>query len=277
MGIDWFTFIAQAINFLILVGLLWHFAYKPIVRAMDERESSIRDRLDDAEQKREEAEQKARELDEQREKLDQQRDELLNKAREEAEQRRKELVAEARQRVEQNEAEWRDGLRRQQNALADELRQQTGRQVVSATRRFLRELADADLEGRVVEMFEQRLRDLDEDTTQALQRAAQEADGDVRLVTAFELDDERQTQLGTQLSTVLRADAEPRFETDDTLLCGVELRAGDQRVAWNVDDYLAELQSRIETALASAAQRGAEDGDRAQQKGTDGRSEKEDE
>ena len=45
MGIDGFTFFAQIVNFLILIGLLWRFAYRPIIRAMDQRESSIRDRI----------------------------------------------------------------------------------------------------------------------------------------------------------------------------------------------------------------------------------------
>ena len=37
MLINWFTVIAQAINFLILVWLLKRFLYKPILHAIDER------------------------------------------------------------------------------------------------------------------------------------------------------------------------------------------------------------------------------------------------
>ena len=37
MLIDWFTVIAQIINFLILVALLKHFLFNPIVSAMNER------------------------------------------------------------------------------------------------------------------------------------------------------------------------------------------------------------------------------------------------
>jgi len=38
MLVDWFTVVAQVINFLILVWLLKRFLYKPILRAIDERE-----------------------------------------------------------------------------------------------------------------------------------------------------------------------------------------------------------------------------------------------
>jgi len=38
MLLDWFTIGAQALNFLILVWLLKHFLYKPILNAVDARE-----------------------------------------------------------------------------------------------------------------------------------------------------------------------------------------------------------------------------------------------
>ena len=43
MPINWFTVAAQAINFLILVWLLKRFLYKPILHAIDERETRDRD------------------------------------------------------------------------------------------------------------------------------------------------------------------------------------------------------------------------------------------
>ena len=41
MPINWFTVVAQVINFLILVWLLKRFLYKPILHAIDEREKGI--------------------------------------------------------------------------------------------------------------------------------------------------------------------------------------------------------------------------------------------
>jgi hypothetical protein len=41
MLIDWFTVGAQIVNFLILVWLLKHFLYKPILNAIDAREKRI--------------------------------------------------------------------------------------------------------------------------------------------------------------------------------------------------------------------------------------------
>ena len=52
--IDWFTVIAQVINFFILVWLLKHFLYKPIINAIDAREKRIADELANAKSKEEE-------------------------------------------------------------------------------------------------------------------------------------------------------------------------------------------------------------------------------
>ena len=41
MLIDWFTVVAQIVNFLILVALLKRFLYGPLIRAIDARENGI--------------------------------------------------------------------------------------------------------------------------------------------------------------------------------------------------------------------------------------------
>ena len=55
MKINWFTVIAQIINFFLLVWLLRKFLYKPILDAIDEREKKIVSQIADAEAKKVEA------------------------------------------------------------------------------------------------------------------------------------------------------------------------------------------------------------------------------
>jgi F-type H+-transporting ATPase subunit b len=57
--IDYFTTFSQIINFMVLVFLLRHFLYRPVIKAMDEREQKIASRLKEADQKKAEAEQAA--------------------------------------------------------------------------------------------------------------------------------------------------------------------------------------------------------------------------
>lgn len=255
MGIDWFTFGAQIVNFLILIGLLWHFAYKPIIRAMDTRENSIRDRLAEADRKRADADRKSQELDEKHQELDAKRAELLNQAREEAAERRKELLDEARKHVAQSKARWQEDLRQQQQELATQLRRQAARHSVTAARQLVRDLANQDLEGQVVTTFTQRLDQLDGETSDSLRRAVSEADGSVQLVSTFELGDDQRQQLNRRINELVAREVQTHFETDRELLCGVELRVGERRIGWNAADYIAELDERVENTIAAAAQR----------------------
>ena len=56
MLIDWFTVIAQIVNFLILMGLLKYFLYDRVIAIMDERQRKIDERLTDSEETKKAAE-----------------------------------------------------------------------------------------------------------------------------------------------------------------------------------------------------------------------------
>jgi F-type H+-transporting ATPase subunit b len=76
MLIDWFTVGAQIVNFLILVWLLKHFLYKPILDAIDAREKKIAAELADADTKRTEAEKERADFENKNKTFDQQRSAL---------------------------------------------------------------------------------------------------------------------------------------------------------------------------------------------------------
>jgi len=81
MLIDWFTVVAQIINFLILVFLLKHFLYGRIINAIDQREGRITSRLEDAEIQRREAENEAAMFKLKNQDFDSQREEMISNAK----------------------------------------------------------------------------------------------------------------------------------------------------------------------------------------------------
>ena len=253
MGIDWFTFAAQIVNFLILVGLLWRFAYRPLLAAMDRREATIRERLDEAAARRQEAERTQAALAKERQQLEDERNERLNQAREDADARRQELLAAARERVTSSEQAWQADLRRRQEQLTTDLQRHAGRQALAAARKIVGDLADADLQERIVARFGQRLDELDEDERAGLREALAAADGGATVVTAVALADEQQAQLRERLGVLGEREVELAFETDGELVAGVELQVGDRRVAWSAADYLDELEEAVAERIAAAA------------------------
>jgi len=55
LGIHFPTLLIYLVNFLLVLGLLFLFAYKPILRLMDQRSDRIRESLEASERAREEA------------------------------------------------------------------------------------------------------------------------------------------------------------------------------------------------------------------------------
>src|SRR5580704_9507873 len=117
MPIDWFTVVAQAINFLILVCLLKRFLYKPILHAIDEREKGIAAQLAEAEAKKAEAQKEREDFQHRNEIFDQEHAALLKKATDEAKTERQRLLDEARKDAEALRAKRQEALRNEQRNL----------------------------------------------------------------------------------------------------------------------------------------------------------------
>ena len=96
MHFDLFTFIAQLINFAVLVFLLNKFLFGRVKAAMDEREKKIADDLEKAGIQREEAQKSAALAAEELKLLESRRQEMLDDARNNARQEALQLKAAAK-------------------------------------------------------------------------------------------------------------------------------------------------------------------------------------
>ena len=151
MPIDWFTVIAQAINFLILVWLLQRFLYKPILHAIDEREKGIANQLADAEAKKAEAQHELDDFRHKNETFDQGRAALLKNATDEAKAERQRLVDEARKDADALRAKRQEGLRTEQQNLSQDIVRWTQKEVFAIAKKTLSDLAATSLEERMSE------------------------------------------------------------------------------------------------------------------------------
>ena len=99
MKINWFTLIAQVINFLVLMWLLKRYLYKPILKAIDERENKIVAQLKDADAKKAEAEKERDEFDQKNKTFDKQKAEMMQKVISETNAEEQRLKEKARDKV----------------------------------------------------------------------------------------------------------------------------------------------------------------------------------
>jgi F-type H+-transporting ATPase subunit b len=249
MLIDWFTVLAQVVNFLILVWLLKRFLYRPILDAIDAREKGIAKELADADAKKSEAQKERDEFQRKNEELDQQRAVLLSKATNEANAERQRLLDEARKAADALAAKRHEALRSEQQNLRVALGRCAREEVFAIARKALADLATTSLEERMGVVFACRLREMDGKAKARLGEALKSASAPALVRSAFDLPAEQRAVIQDALNETFSADIHLRFERAPDLVSGIELTTNGQKVGWSIMDYLGSLEKGVDELL----------------------------
>lgn len=241
---DLFTFAATIVNFLILVALLRIFLYKRVVKAVEDRQARIENRWNEAETAREDAERSRREYREKTEELEEDEHRLREEARQRAADKEEELVNRAKREVEERKREWIESLEREKERTLRGFRQTAAEDLMTALRRILADLADVDLERAVVDRF---LEKFDGEAAADLEETER-----IIVRTGFSMPDEYRGRLVNGIeerSGVDLSGKETSFETYEGLVAGIEVEAGNKKIAWNVDRYIREASEDLSKKL----------------------------
>jgi F-type H+-transporting ATPase subunit b len=249
MLIDWFTVGAQLLNFLILVWLLKRFLYKPILDAVDAREKRIAAELADAAAKQAAAGKERDDFQDKSRALDLQRSAMLAQAADDAKTERERLLAQARKEADGLRTQQQVALRDDQAKLGTDIKRLVQGEVFAIARKALADLAAAGLEEQMGEVFIRRVREMDAKTKEPLAAALKSRSEPAVVRSAFEVAAKERSAIQNALNETFSADIPIRFETAPGIICGIELTAGGQRIAWDIAEYLAALERGIESRL----------------------------
>ena len=245
MLIDRFTVAAQIVNFLILVWLLKRFLYKPILDAIDAREKRIASELADADSKKAEAEKQRTDFEDKNKAFDQQRSVLLGKATDDAKVERERLIDQAKKDAESLRVTQADALSGDQIRLASEITLLAEKEVFAIARKALTDLATVSLEERVGEVFTRRLRELDPKAKALLGDALKNSSQPALVRSAFVLPADQRAAIQNALNETFSAEVKIKFEDSQDIICGIELTANGQKVAWSIASYIAALSKKV--------------------------------
>ena len=252
----WFTIVAQAINFLILVWLLKRFLYKPILQAIDAREKGIAEQLTAAVAKEAAAQTKSDDLQHKNEAFDQERAALLAQATDEANKQRMQLLDKARKDSDALRASRQAALQTEQQHLNQEIRLWTQNQVFAIARKTLADLATPCLEARMSEVFIARLKDLKGPAKDQIADALKKTPCKAKVRSALDLPIAQQAEIEKAFKETFGPNlpVQFQFETVPELVSGVELTTNGQKVAWSIADYLATLETSVGELLKPDAE-----------------------
>lgn len=151
LGIDWKLLFAQIINFLVLLFVLYKFAYGPILAMLEKRQKRIEKGLKDADEARRklaESEEKQKEI---LKKARVEAKEIIEKARLQSERVKSELAAEAKAQAEKVIADAKAEIDREKQKTILEIKSEIGELVVAAVERVLEEKIDEKKDKEIIE------------------------------------------------------------------------------------------------------------------------------
>ena len=132
LGIDWRLLIAQLINFLILLFVLRRFAYKPLLKLLDERKQKIADGLANAQKAKSNLEEAEKERQEIISTAKKGASEIISLAEAAAQKNREETLKEAKTGVEKIIAEARKQIESEKNKMIGEIKSEITELVILA-------------------------------------------------------------------------------------------------------------------------------------------------
>jgi len=247
MLINWFTVVAQIVNFLILVALLKHFLWGRLVAAIDQREKHIAGRLAEAEEKSQEAEKLKEQARAEEAALADKHDQTIQQAQHEAEDERNAMIQRARDEVRGLEARWHEDLEREQAAFLDHLKQRAAAEMLAVIRRALVDLACTDVQECATHAFLEKIKRLDPAALRDL------VGKELTVLSALEVPGPVKQEIRAVLEERLGAPVALQFQRAPAMAWGIELRGNGRRIGWTPDSYIESLEENLKEALERRA------------------------
>ncbi len=231
MKVDPFLFLAQALNFLILVAVLRRVLYGPVLRLIDEREKAYRKREDEVVRLGQEAEARLQECRHTAEELEQRRARMLLELEAEASSLRRDLEERMRAQVAEERSRRMVLLQQELEGLVRAAQNRLGATLLQTCRRCLEDLADRSLEEQVARHL-----------LEGWAEVKLPANGEVVVRSAFPLSEEMQARFRRVVGATT-------FATDPELGFGVEVESGGRLAGWALSSYLESLERDLAGSL----------------------------
>ena len=157
LGLDWKLFLAQIVNFSVIAFVLWKWAWKPLVKLLDERSEKIAKSLEDAKR----IEEELRKTHERREQIllesKKEAKSILEIATKNADALRAEMTAKARSETEKIVADAKLAITQEKERMLQEVKRYVADLVVLTAEKVLREKIDSKKDKELVEAATKQL------------------------------------------------------------------------------------------------------------------------
>ena len=218
--------IAQIVNFLVFVVILYYLLVKPVRKVMKERRDKMESERREAEKKLAEAEKLRAEAEAAAKELEEKRESILKEARDQADARRKELLEQAEALARDRLQRFRRIMEQERDELLDEITAELRDTIVTVAGSVLGDASEG-LTDRALERIEKLLEDMPDDEVKGARKALDKLDNRVPVRFVGTLTDDQLDRLRKALRKKLGLkEIELEVAEDPSLLAGLQVTLG---------------------------------------------------
>ena len=134
---------------------------------------------------------------------------------------------------------WMANMTRDRQAFLDGLKQRMAEQVVHIGGKVVRDLADQGLNRQVLQVFLEKVAHGKDELTRHVEKAG------IVVQSGIPLEEGDEKELRERLSQWFPGETRIQLESAPELGLGIQVLAGDRKVAWHLADYLRDLEKEI--------------------------------
>ena len=243
MELNWSTFLLEIFNFLVLVWILKHFLYAPVLNLIARRRAAIADQLSEAKQLHADADTLKQQYEHRLVDWEQERQKAMKGLMGELEENRLHALDELKAELAREEEKLRVARSRQDKQAMREIEQRALQQGAGFASRLLAEAAGPELENRLFDLLLDDLGALSDDQISVLSNEWGKSPERILVTSAYPLAEDKCDRLEHILTRTTGFSAPVHYEQDAKLLAGLNITIGAWVLQLNVRD---ELQGFIE-------------------------------
>ena len=242
MHISWFEIIAQIINFFLILFILQKLLYKPVIKAMDERQVRIQKSQKEADEKMDRAKELISEYKNKMAEVEDEKSSIINQARIEAKDKKESLLEEYKIEADRKRSSYLKEIQDEKSNFIDNLRKTMGESAVKIASSILEMISSKELEEEVFKAFIEELNHLEENIED---KRTLEGERNTELYSSRELLDSEKKAIEKALRTSLKNLETIEFNVDPELVLGYELNLETYTLHTSIKNYLDGVEADI--------------------------------
>lgn len=252
MGINWVVFFAQIVNLFVLVWLLKKFLYRPIINVVEKRQAEIIGKVNKAKEEYAVAEKERKKLTRQIDTFNKTKKKRFDEVTEEIEAYKETQMNEIKAAAQKERQKRQNELNRQVETLHIQIRDLLADNFIALSQKMMSELSGQTPFEHSLELFKKNVLSLSKTDVKKIKDAYKKQNV-VSITSSNDLNNKTKEDLGLFLSKTFgwETPVKMKFETDKSLVLGMEMTVSDIAVQWHLKTFLDDYQDKLNNSLMS--------------------------